>query len=426
MTLGRGFFFVLCLMAFSALRATAGEGIALGPETVLPADGPGKGLQATPAVAFGKDVYLVAWREGWHGEGGSSRIFAARVDKAGKVLDAKGIEVAADASGVQDRPKVAFASGVFLVVWQELKDGRQYDVRAARVSPEGKVLDAKSIAVATSPENDAMPDVASDGQNFVVVWNAAEIGDKATALQIYAATVSSAGAVGSPEKLFGGGLPHIAWDGKSYLVIACPITGLRLDAAGKPVGKAKSVWSPINMEERTMSLGGGNGGWLVVADRSMPDYWGWGGPGAMRCRLLTAEGERDPGMMTYLKSFPNENAQPEYKLYDDWLDFGDKKAGTWPSGASAVAWDGKQYVAVWQRFHIEKSVMYKNCDLLASRVDGWKPLDRPGVPIAVSEDEEKNPAVASDRKGNLLCVFEKYGLDGVVNICLRTMNVRSP
>jgi len=55
---------------------------------------PGKAKRARPAVAFGKDMFLVAWQEGWHGDGGNSRIHAVRVGLDGKMLDPKGIEIA--------------------------------------------------------------------------------------------------------------------------------------------------------------------------------------------------------------------------------------------------------------------------------------------------------------------------------------------
>ncbi|MEI8257271.1 MAG: nucleotide excision repair endonuclease, partial [Deltaproteobacteria bacterium] len=80
------------------------------------------------------------------------------------------------------------------------------------------------------------------------------------------------------------------------------------------------------------------------------------------------DGKADAGI-------PRED-YPQSKLAN-WLDFGkDKNEGSpWPYGHSAVAWDGKQFVAVWQRHHIAKSVSLTNCDLIASRVEGWKPLD---------------------------------------------------
>jgi hypothetical protein len=404
----------LLLVLTSSLLCSA-EGLTVGSESVLLADGPGLGVQAEPSTTCLNGVYLVVWRECWHGEGGASRIYATRVDKDGKVLDPKGIVVAADAAGVQDRPRVAAGKDGFLVVWQELTGGKQYDVRAARISADGKVLDAKSIAVAAGPESESMPGVASDGQNYVVVYQGATVSDNDTVIDKYATAVSAGGVVGTPLKLFQGNLANIAWDGKSYLVLAAPYAE-KLDASGQLVDKKKNkygIMTGIHAGGLTCSLAGGNGGWLLINDRSQPDYWGWGGPGAMRCRPIGADGKMDATILQ--ESSGVQTKQP------NWLDLGnEKKDGSpWPYGGNAVAWDGKQYVAVWQRFHIEKAVMFTNCDLIASRVEGWKPLDDAGVPVANADVDEKNPALASDGKGGLLCAYEKYEKDGSTHICVR-------
>jgi hypothetical protein len=120
-------------------------------------------------------------------------------------------------------------------------------------------------------------------------------------------------------------------------------------------------------------------------------------------------------------TIPRED-YPQSKLAN-WLDFGkDKRENSpWPYGQSAVAWDGRQFVAVWQRQHITKTVSLTNSDILISRVDGWKPLDTDGVPVAVTELEEKNPALASDGAGSLLCVYEKHDKSGKVAIVARVL-----
>jgi len=408
------------ILAAAPLRA--GEGITVGEEQVLLEDGPGKGLQATPTVAFGKDVYLAVWREGWHGRGGKARIYAARVDKSGKVLDAKGIEVAPCEKGVQTAPRVAFGGGAFLVVWQDLRNGKDYDILAAHVSAGGDVLDKEPIALAVAPRTQALPDVASDGKAFLVVWQGLK-GDGTKHLG-YAAPVGADGKAGAIVETGAAPQPKIAWNGENYLVVfgASTLLSYRLGPDGKRVDPGRKSWDGQVVRAHKQSdfsvTGAPAKGWLAVNHRSPPDYWGWGGPGAMRCYLVGPDGKRDPG----IKKEPSgvQSKQP------NWLDLGrSKKAGaTWPMGANAVAWDGKQFVAVWQRHHIEKTVMFTNCDLIASRVDGFRPLDDAGVAVAASAEEEKNPALASDGAGALLCVYERHGKDGKVRISARTLKTQ--
>jgi hypothetical protein len=398
--------------ATSTLRAE--DAIQVGREFLLLADGPGKGVQATPAVAFGKTVYLVAWREGWQGKGGAARILAARVTAGGKLLNPRGIEVAPARQGVQERPRVAFANGVFLVVWQDF-NGKDCDVLAARISPEGRVLDSRPIEVAVGPRTQALPDVASDGSGFVVVWQGLQ--GQETAYRGFAATVGADGRVGPAVETGAAPQPKLAWNGRNYMV-ACggagfwagQVRGVVLRPDGRPLGKpgGQPLIRGTKAADFSISAAGGKG-WLVVSHRSPPDPWGWGGPGAMRAAYVDAEGK------VVNSDAVKEPAGVRGKL-PGWLDLGREKTktATWPYGASASAWDGKQSVVVWQRHHLggEKMVNFVNCDLIAARVDGFKSLDPDGVPVAASQAEEKQPALAADGAGGLLCVYQKLAPDG--------------
>jgi hypothetical protein len=420
--------FVSFLLAtvLSAGLAGAGAGLFVGNEFVLLESGPGQGLQATPAVAFGKGVYLVAWREGWHGLGGSARIHAARVDKTGKVLDPKGIEISHAKDGVQEAPRVAFGGGVFLVVWHDLRNGEDYDVLAARVSPEGNVLDPRPIEIAVAPRNQVLADVASDGRNFLVVWQGAlEEMHPWKVPQIvfhkFARPVSASGAPGSAADLGRGPQPRLAWDGASYLLVfgTAGLDGMRLDAAGKPREESRQLVRPFK-DSFISVTGAPDKGWLVLNNRAVPDYWGWAGPGAIRAYLVLPEGTLDPTVKPHIDADKAGN----WGKLANWLDVGGRRGNTWPYGESAVAWDGKKFVAVWQRHHLEANVEFVNSDLFASRLDGWKPLDTEGVIVAASEAEEKNPALASDGAGGLLCVYEKHEKDGKVLVVGRLIGTK--
>ena len=398
------------------------EGITAGEEFALWSAGPGKGIQATPAVAFGQGMYLAVWREGWHGKGGAARVYAARVSAEGKLLDSQGIEVAPAQSGVQERPRVAFGGGVFLVVWQDFRSGKDYDILAARISPEGKVLDREPLAVSAGPRNQVLPDVASDGQGFLVVWQGMR--GEESGYRGFAATVSTAGTVGQPVETGVTPQPKVSWNGSQYLAVSGgagfwsgKVQAAQLDAGGAPRGKPVDVIG--GTKAAVFSISGVPGkGWLVVSHRSPPDPWGWGGPGAMRAVLVNAQGQPE-----------NQDAVKEQGLGKDrlpgWLDMGRAKAkgDTWPWGESASAFDGKPSVVVWQRQHLcgEKMTNFENCDLIAARVDGYKSLDPAGVPVAASPAEEKRPALASDGAGRLLLVYEKQQGDGKVSVAGRML-----
>jgi len=415
------FFAIIAGLAHPALGGEGG--IEVGQEFLLLADGPGKGLQATPDAAFGKGVYLAVWREGWHGKGGQARICAARVSPEGKVLDPRGIEVAPCKHGVQERPRVAFGGGVFLIVWQDFRSGKDYDVLAARVTPEGKVLDAEPLAVAVGPRTQALPAAASDGTGFLVAWQGFSERDE-TAYRGFAAPVGADGKVGATVETGATPQPELAWGGNCYLAAygSQTVFTVMLSPEGKPLNPAQWGNQTIrSTKAAALSVSAVPGkGWLVVGHRAPPDPWGWGGPGAMRAALVNPDG-----------TLANQDAVKEpagvSARLPGWLDFGrEKKPGaTWPWGHSASAWSGRHSLVVWQRHHLggEKMTNFENCDLIAARVDGFTSLDPAGVPVASSGADELGPALATDGSGRLLCIYEKREADGAPRVAARMLTV---
>jgi hypothetical protein len=419
---------ILTLIALALLPAwtQAGAALKVGDEITVLADGPGKDNRGTPQVAFGKDIYLAVWREGWNGEGGTARIYAARLDKRGKLLDPKPVEVAPCQAGFQELPRVAFGGGVFLVVWQDFRNGKHYDVLGTRLSPAGTLLDAQPLAIAAGPRTQSAPDVASDGKDFLVAWQTVQ--GEENAFHVSAARIATDGRIAAAVDIKSpwtkaGACPKIAWDGANYrlVFISQSLLAIRLAPDGSPLDKEPVVTLRGNLGAGigfSHSLAAApDGSLLVVFPRSQPDYWGWGGPGAVICLALGRDGKPAAGI-------PRED-YPQSKL-GNWLDFGkDKREGSpWPYGQCAAAWDGREFVAVWQRQHIKKTVSLSNCDIMASRVAGWKPLDAAGVPVAATELEERNPALASDAAGKLLCVYEKHDQDGKVRIVARLLETQ--
>ena len=90
------------------------------------------------------------------------------------------------------------------------------------MSPDGTVLDPEQIWISTAANAQDLPDVASDGQDFLVAWQ----DERVTGFrEIYAARVSADGAVLDPDGIpvSTGGCcrftPAIAFGGGNYLVV---------------------------------------------------------------------------------------------------------------------------------------------------------------------------------------------------------------
>ncbi|HZI09232.1 MAG TPA: hypothetical protein VE153_02510, partial [Myxococcus sp.] len=91
------------------------------------------------------------------------RIYAARVDGDGRVLDPSGLALSGTAMGRQ--PRVAFDGTFYLVTWLDSPSR----VRATRVATTGQVMDPP-FRVYDSPQVQSVYAVAGDVFGFLVVW----------------------------------------------------------------------------------------------------------------------------------------------------------------------------------------------------------------------------------------------------------------
>ena len=421
---------VLLLLAWPVLaissEALAG-GLKIGDEMVVASDGPGGKLRSLPAVAYGDGIYLVVWQEGWHGDQGNSRIYAARVGLDGKVLDPGGVEVAPCKTGVQENPRVAFIDGVFLVVWQDLRNGEDCDVLGARFSLEGKVLDSASIPIGIGPRTQAMPDVAADDEGFLVVWHGFQ--HRETAAKIFAACIGRDGPPAKAVVIVSGATPRIAWNGKEHLLVFSTVhpygvgaeqrkRWLRLDMTAKPQSKPGIMWGNSYYSVAAISE---EKGWLMVCPGGPPNFWGRT-LGIQQVFRITPEGKLAADSPSLSRYVPKDA-----KDVTNWLDTSLGKKGLWPWGGSAVAKAGTYNVVVWQRYKIGGSagIALSNGDIRAGRVDGCKNLDKlGGVAVSPSPADELNPELAGDNEGRLLCVYEKRLEDGARQICARTIETK--
>jgi hypothetical protein len=155
------------------------------------------------AVDFDGANFLVVW------QGASGAMSAARVSPAGEVLDRP---IRLPTEWAPYHLSVAFNGTDHLVTWQEF-DLRTTRVRAARVSPDGVVLDPAGFLIGDGGDRSA---VASDGVNFLVTWRFGQ--------RILGTRVAPDGSLLDPSGFTISGpsnwidRPVVAWNGRTYLV----------------------------------------------------------------------------------------------------------------------------------------------------------------------------------------------------------------
>ncbi|HMM46969.1 MAG TPA: hypothetical protein PKC12_03210 [Thiobacillaceae bacterium] len=188
--------------AAAAVPIVPGEAFALAPGSADARP------QWNPAVAWdGKDTYLVVWQQGrlYHATQ-QADILAVRVDARGRVLDRAPI-VICNVEGSQEQPQAVFSGGRFLAAWHDLRNGRDWDVYAARVRVDGRVLEPGGFLVAGGRENQASPMLAPATAGFLVVWQ-----HHARHYQLQAALIPASAGAPAPfpltfrgDALWGGG-----------------------------------------------------------------------------------------------------------------------------------------------------------------------------------------------------------------------------
>jgi phosphoribosylformylglycinamidine (FGAM) synthase PurS component len=260
------------------------EGTVLDPDGIAVSEA--AGWQYSPAVGFDGANFLVVWED--H-RSDSSDIWGARVTPEGTVLETDGIVISAAPSG-QCSPAIGFDGANSLVVWQDHRNGSNFDIYGTRVTPGGTVLDPGGIVISAAPGGQSSPAVGFDGANYLVAWADYRNGDYP---DIYGAWVTPQGTVPDPQGFVispakrGQSGPVLGFDGANYLVAWTDYrSGIYSDIFGARVTPAGAVLDPSGISIAraaegqygpALSLGFDGTNFLVVWEdyrSNCPDIYG--------------------------------------------------------------------------------------------------------------------------------------------------------
>ncbi len=401
---------------------------------------------ATPAVAANGTGFLVVWADGRNAATKGIDIFGARVNSAGRVVDAGGLPICT-AAGDQLSPAATADGSDSFVVWQ---DGRNVDtapdIYGARVTSGGVVSDPNGIPISATLGVQATPAVAFNGTNFLVVWaDQRGIGDFDT----YGARVSKTGQVletaGIPISTVAGGefFPKVAAKGTNFLVVweehrnadtgfvdiyAARVSGagMVLDRGGFPVGSGSG-------DRFTPTVAAGLTDYLVVWQDSRnlgtsgQDIYGarvtTGGvvSDASGIPISTAANDESTPVLSfngsqYLVAWSDQRNfdTTDFDVYGAFVTAAGKVAtaagfaistGSSDEQRPAVAANGSSYLVVWQDY---RNSATSGADLYGVRVSAaGAVLDPSAIPISTAAADQVMPAVAA-RRGDYLVVWEDY------------------
>lgn len=123
---------------------------------------------STPSFASGAEVAtdgtqtLTVWRDGSR----PGELYAARVSKGGRLLDAEALPLNPAPSLQAGAPAVAFDGSLFLVVWQS-----EHSLLLARVRPDGTVVGTPLALASISGDPSSTPGIACTWRKCLVAWS---------------------------------------------------------------------------------------------------------------------------------------------------------------------------------------------------------------------------------------------------------------
>jgi hypothetical protein len=180
-------------------------------------------LQQNGELAFDGSNALAVWDETIPPE---RQIFASRIGASRSPADSAGVQISS--SGINTNPAAAFNGMNHLIAWTRIDESGGAHTVARRFSPDGKVLDSADIVMGDGARG-ATPRVSTDGTNWLVVWSRSVLqsgcGGMAGSFRLFAARVSPDGVVLDPD-----GVavdpdtsrrqvePDVAWNGSKYVV----------------------------------------------------------------------------------------------------------------------------------------------------------------------------------------------------------------
>lgn len=342
--------------------------------------------QGFPDIAAGDAQYgLALFAE----EAGTSRIEFQRFDAFGAALDAEPIELASgDRLG---KPSVAWNGAVYLVAWEDLVvPSFETDdvVYATRVGADGTVLDPAPFPVMGG----SVPDVAAQpGGDFLVVSSHAP--STSQLRYTFGRRVAADGSLPSPAAQIGTSFAR--WPA------AAPYQGGWLVAWRRYLSHDNPN---SNVHAAVVAADGTPGSSFLAGGAGTPDVASRGTDALIVWQdAALGVGARffdDAGTLSGTFSVANSPAAP---------------------GGPSVAWNGEEYVVVWDDFRNFIGLWDYRTDVYATRVSAAGVVLDPGGGFAVaSGPETEHQAVVAGALGTTMFAFDELVLDPA----LATLRVR--
>ncbi len=170
-----------------------------------------------PVIAFGESAYLIAFNQT---VGDDEGLYAVRVSDSGELLDGDWLTLSTDEYA--RFPDATYCGGNFIVAWSEYAGTY---IKAARISPDGRVLDPEGVLVRDGVSSARDVSIACENDHALLVWVDRYVGNDSSGYDIKGRFIDGETGVMSAPSFYitsevnTQGYPSVAFDGTNYVVL---------------------------------------------------------------------------------------------------------------------------------------------------------------------------------------------------------------
>lgn len=151
------------------------------------------GLQRSPQLAADDSGFIVTWYDRRNGK--NYDIYAQRIDPEGRIRwTSDGVALCTAEADQYDPIPVSDGQGGAIIIWQDRRSGNDYDIYAQHIDASGSIKwNSSGVAVCTVKEDQENPRVVPDGRGgAIITWQDRRSGSH---YDIYAQRIDANGAV---------------------------------------------------------------------------------------------------------------------------------------------------------------------------------------------------------------------------------------
>jgi hypothetical protein len=402
----------------------------------------GTGTEADPAVGSnGAGTYLVTYTE----TGSSTNIRGQLVTSAG-ALSGAAFDVAAT-TGAEVQSTVGFDGTNFIVAFQAATD-----IKGARVSPAGMLLDATAVVINSNVNAQTLPDISCAANSCLVAWD--DLRNQATTgHDVFAAVIGTSGAITVTTNDIAlatiarsQSAPHVALAGTTFLGVWDDNRNTdTIDVRGTRVSNAGAILDASNLVivRNTSNFGAPTSGPTIAQSTSFTDVFFNDSQipdeNVVHVRF-TSSGAQSDNPPKIVSNATADQIQPagatvggnSLVVWTDSRNFVNRNifaarvnvstgavidasgiqvsAGTGDQVVPKLASSGNSALVVWQ------DRRNANFDIFAAVIDSTGAVTTTDIPICVTANDQTRPAVAYDSVNNQYLVVWQDITGGTLDI----------